>query len=151
MAKIADPAQVRDLDNSDVAMFVRSHAPILPAGGRLMGRPAVSASLARTRAGIFFTLLALVPGLASAAEVRPRLDLTGWLNATRTIPAALVTPAMAQNIGPGSHLLIDIPNAGTFGCTTNFIWASGNTRYLGAAGHCFIPEGTVATHGPGAD
>jgi hypothetical protein len=70
---------------------------------------------------------------------------------TTVIPAALVTPAMAQNIGPGSHLIIDIPGAGTFGCTANFIWASGTTRYLGAAGHCFIPEGTTATHGPGAD
>jgi hypothetical protein len=58
---------------------------------------------------------------------------------------------MAQNIGPGSHLLIEIPGAGTFGCTANFVWASGDTRYLGAAGHCFLPEGTTATHGPGTD
>jgi hypothetical protein len=88
----------------------------------------------------------------SAIETtRPRIDLTNRLDRTRTIPLALVTPAMAQNIGPGSHLLIDIPNAGTFGCTANFIWASGTTRYLGAAGHCFIPEGTTATHGDGAD
>jgi hypothetical protein len=72
-------------------------------------------------------------------------------NVTRTIPAALVTPAMAQNIGPGSHLIIDIPGAGTFGCTANFVWASGATRLLGAAGHCFLAEGTTATHGPGAD
>lgn len=116
-----------------------------------MWTSAIHACLAATQAGIFFTLITLAPGLASAAEVRPRLNVTGWVDATRTIPAALVTPAMAQNIGPGSHLLIDIPNEGTFGCTANFIWASGNTRYLGAAGHCFIPAGTVATHGPGAD
>jgi hypothetical protein len=94
--------------------------------------------------------------IASGAEsavstTRPRIDLTDAINLTRTIPLALVTPAMAQNIGPGSHLLIDIPNAGTFGCTANFVWASGTTRYLGAAGHCFIPEGTTATHGSGAD
>jgi hypothetical protein len=58
---------------------------------------------------------------------------------------------MAQNIGPGSHLLIDIPGEGTFGCTANFVWANGTTRYLGAAGHCFIPAAFAATHGPGAD
>ncbi len=88
---------------------------------------------------------------ASSGVVRPKLDLTSLPNLTRTVPLAVVTPAMAQNIGPGSHLLIEIPNAGTFGCTANFIWASGEARYLGAAGHCFIPEGTTATHGPGAD
>lgn len=82
---------------------------------------------------------------------RPRLDLTPLVNLTRTISPRLVTPAMAQNIGPGSHLIIDIPGEGTFGCTANFIWAAGSTRYLGAAGHCFIPATTVATHGPGAD
>src|SRR5256712_12645982 len=96
-------------------------------------------------------LIALVPGLVSAADVRARLDVTGWVDATTTVPLALVTPAMAQNIGPGSHLLIEIPGAGTFGCTANFVWASGGTRYLGAAGHCFLPEGTTATHGPGTD
>ncbi len=100
--------------------------------------------------------LILSGAIANAAEsavaaTRPRIDLTNALNLTRTIPLALVTPAMAQNIGPGSHLLIEIPNAGTFGCTANFVWASGATRYLGAAGHCFIPEGTTSTHGPGAD
>jgi hypothetical protein len=31
------------------------------------------------------------------------------------------------------------------------VWQAGAARYLGAAGHCFIPEGTTATHGPGAD
>jgi hypothetical protein len=103
------------------------------------------------RSTIILVLVALTPGLASAAVVRPRLDVTGWVNATTTIPAALVTPAMAQNIGPGSHLLIDIPNAGTFGCTANFVWASGNVRYLGAAGHCFLPASATATHGVGAD
>jgi hypothetical protein len=31
------------------------------------------------------------------------------------------------------------------------VWADGATRYLGAAGHCFLAEGTTATHGSGAD
>jgi hypothetical protein len=90
-------------------------------------------------------------GQASPAVVRPRIDLTPMTRATTVVPLALVTPAMAGNIGPGSHLVIEIPGAGTFGCTANFVWASGGTRYLGAAGHCFLPEGTTATHGPGAD
>ena len=111
-------------------------------------------SLAARRAGIVFNIaFAIVaPAVAGAqTTVRPRLDLTPMTNVTRTIPAALVTPAMAQNIGPGSHLIIDIPGAGTFGCTANFIWAGGAARYLGAAGHCFLPEGATATHGSGAD
>jgi len=90
-------------------------------------------------------------GQTSATMVRPRIDLTQMTRITTVVPLALVTPAMAQNIGPGSHLIIEIPGAGTFGCTANFVWASGGTRYLGAAGHCFLPEGTTATHGPGAN
>jgi hypothetical protein len=88
---------------------------------------------------------------SAAGVVRPRLDLTSMIRNTTVIPLALVTPAMAQNIGPGSHLIIDIPGEGTFGCTANFVWASGTARYLGAAGHCFIPAGATATHGPDAD
>ena len=103
------------------------------------------------RLAIGVLLVMFAASTASAAVKRARLNVTGWVNATTTIPAALVTPAMAQNIGPGSHLLIDIPNAGTFGCTANFIWASGNVRYLGAAGHCFLPETASATHGAGAN
>lgn len=80
-----------------------------------------------------------------------KLNLTNAINLTSTVPLALVTPAMASNIGPGSHLLIEIPGAGTFGCTANFIWQGGSARYLGAAGHCFVPEGLTATHGAGAD
>src|SRR5438876_4212193 len=87
----------------------------------------------------------------SVDVVRPRIDLTPMTRLTTVVPLALVTPAMAQNIGPGSHLLIDIPNAGTFGCTANFVWASGNVRYLGAAGHCFLPASATATHGVGAN
>jgi hypothetical protein len=90
-------------------------------------------------------------GPARVKGVRARIDLTRMTRITTVVPLALVTPAMAQNIGPGSHLIIEIPDAGTFGCSANFVWASGGTRYLGAAGHCFIPEGTTATHGPGAD
>jgi len=89
---------------------------------------------------------------ASTIQVkRARIDLTRMVKQTTKVPLHLMTPEMAQNIGPGSHLIIEIPGEGTFGCTANFVWASGATRYLGAAGPCFIPAGTTATHGPGAD
>ena len=98
------------------------------------------------------TAFASPPAQPSAITVlRPRIDLTHMVKKTRVIPRHLMTPQMAENIGPGSHLIIDIPNEGTFGCTANFVWESGTTRYLGAAGHCFIPSGATATHGPGAD
>ena len=117
-----------------------------------MARSTIRVCSAARRSGVLFILLAVVPALAAADQVvRPRVNLTPMVNATTTIPAGLVTPAMAQNIGPGSHLIIDIPGEGTFGCTANFVWASGNARYLGAAGHCFIPAPATATHGPGAN
>ena len=50
----------------------------------------------------------------STAPRHARIDLTQMTRATSVIPLQLVTPAMAQNIGPGSHLIIDIPGAGTF-------------------------------------
>jgi len=82
---------------------------------------------------------------------RMRLDLSAATDLRTTIPVALVTPAAASNIGPGSAIIITIPDEGRFGCTANFVWRSGGRRYLGAAGHCFIPADRAATHGPGAD
>jgi hypothetical protein len=71
------------------------------------------------------------------------------------VPAHLPAPAMSAGIGPGSHLLmVFASDPGTlWACTANFIWKppTGTKRYLGAAGHCFVPEGKTATHGPGAD
>lgn len=60
-------------------------------------------------------------------------------------------PEDAVGIGPGSPLLTTIPGEGTFICTANFVFQSGGRYYLGAAGHCFLPEGRKATHGTGAD
>jgi len=92
------------------------------------------------------------PAQTSAIPVvRPRIDLTRMIKKTKVVPRHLMTPQMAENIGPGSHLIIEIPAEGTFGCTANFVWEDGMTRYLGAAGHCFIPPRATATHGPGAD
>jgi hypothetical protein len=123
-----------------------------------MTRSATRMCLSATPAVIAFILIVMSQAHPSSQEVpapiatmRPRLDVTAMTNATTTIPAQLVTPAMAQNIGPGSHLIINIPGEGTFGCTANFVWANGTARYLGAAGHCFLSAAATATHGPGAD
>jgi hypothetical protein len=82
---------------------------------------------------------------------RLRLDLAGWGDFRTVIPLAVPIPAPAEDIGTGSPLLITIPDEGRFGCTANFVWASGGRRYLGAAGHCFLPADRAATHGAGAD
>jgi hypothetical protein len=91
---------------------------------------------------------------STGAEIeirRPRVDVTNWTDETTTVPAHLVTPEAPRNIGPGSPIIITIPDEGRFGCTANFVWAQGTTLYLGAAGHCFLPADKKATHGPGAD
>jgi hypothetical protein len=83
--------------------------------------------------------------------IRPRVDLTAALDLRTILPLELVTPAAASNIGPGSAIVITIPDEGRFGCSANFIWRAGGRRFLGSAGHCFIPEALKATHGAGAD
>jgi hypothetical protein len=94
----------------------------------------------------------LAGGPASGQELqRLRLDVSGWSDLSTTIPVALVTPEAAGNIGTGSAILITIPDEGRFGCTANFVWSGQGRRYLGAAGHCFLPADLSATHGPGAD
>lgn len=82
--------------------------------------------------------------------VRPRIDLTAATDLTTSLEGPLALEA-AEQIGPGSALLITIPNEGRFGCTANFVWTDGAKLYLGAAGHCFIPATAKATHGDGAD
>jgi hypothetical protein len=82
---------------------------------------------------------------------QPKLNVTKWLNKTVKKSPNLLLPAGAEGIGPGSPILITIPNDGTYGCSANFIWRDGSKYYLGAAGHCFIPSTTKSTHGEGAD
>lgn len=59
---------------------------------------------------------------------------------------AQATSSGLDGIGPGSPLLINRSD-GTFGCTANFIWQSGSTKYLGTAGHCLVSntDGALAT------
>jgi hypothetical protein len=81
---------------------------------------------------------------------RPRIDVTAFEDLTTTLAGPLALEA-AEQIGPGSALIITIPGEGRFGCTANFVWADGRKLYLGAAGHCFLPAAMKSTHGPGAD
>lgn len=82
---------------------------------------------------------------------RPRVDVTDWVDSTTTIPLELLTPEAASGIGTGSAIVITIPDEGRFGCTANFVWEGRGRRYLGSAGHCFLPGDRKATHGEGAD
>jgi hypothetical protein len=83
--------------------------------------------------------------------VQTEIDLTAEVDQSLTIPPEVLTPEAARNIGPGSALVITIPGEGRFGCTANFVWNGGGKRYLGSAGHCFLPGSKKATHGEGAD
>lgn len=99
-----------------------------------------------------------LPGLEPSADVQPQrlrvavplhTDIDSLTAAQRDgIPPL---PEDAVGIGPGSPLLTTIPGEGTFICTANFVFESGGRFYLGAAGHCFLPESRRATHGTGAD
>lgn len=89
--------------------------------------------------------------ITEADLTRPRVDLAGWTDQSAVVPLHLVTPEAAGNIGPGSAIVITIPDEGRFGCTANFVWTGGSGLYLGSAGHCFLPGDKRATHGEGAD
>lgn len=82
---------------------------------------------------------------------KPKLDLTKWVNKTIRKSPSLILPAGPEGIGPGTPLIITIPNDGTYGCSANFVWRQGSKLYLGAAGHCFVSATAKATHGEGAD
>jgi len=89
----------------------------------------------------------------------PCVDLTGVEDRTTTISASEPLPEPATGIQPGSQLLITIKDAGTFGCSANFVWEDTSTvigegevddlyrhpLYIGAAGHCFLAGGANAT------
>ena len=84
---------------------------------------------------------------------------------TPTVSASEPLPEPATGIQPGSQLIITIENAGTFGCSANFVWKDTSTTlgdfddergnspvfdgdrhplYVGAAGHCFLAGGKNA-------
>jgi len=104
----------------------------------------------------------------------PCLDLTGVEDRTTTISATEPVPEQATGIRPGSQMFMEFPDGTVAGCTANFIWrdpgettgpggrasenadevgiedsengSTGDDTYsIGAAGHCFLPEGTDAS------
>jgi hypothetical protein len=103
---------------------------------------------------VVLLLVGLVPVSASLTvptqSVPEPVALRGILEGFAR-PAHAPVPETNVGIGPGAYLVIEIPDAGTFACTSNFVWTTSTKTYLGAAGHCFLPEGKTATHGPGAD
>lgn len=109
--------------------------------------PAFAAVAALVAAAVF----APVGAKAVPAPRRAIVNLSSFADQTTTVPATTPDP-LANNVGPGSHLLISMAG-GLYGCTANYIWrdASSGKLYLGAAGHCFLPAGKTATAGPGAD
>jgi hypothetical protein len=82
---------------------------------------------------------------------RPKIDVTKWVDQTIRREPNLLLPAGPEGIGPGSPILITIPNDGRYGCSANFVWRDGAKLYLGAAGHCFVSATSRSTHGAGAD
>jgi len=82
---------------------------------------------------------------------RPKVDVTKWVDQTISGDPNLLVPAGPEGIGPGSPILITIPNDGRYGCSANFVWRDGGKYYLGAAGHCFVSATARSTHGEGAD
>ena len=93
--------------------------------------------------------------VSTPSPVRLRAPIDTWVDVDDLTQAQRDSypplPEDARGIGPGSPLLITIPGEGTFICTANFVFTAGTKTYLGAAGHCFLPESKTATHGPGAD
>ena len=91
----------------------------------------------------------------------PCVDLTDVEDRTTTISSVSEpVPEPATGIQPGSQMIITIEDAGTFGCSANFIWEDTSTTiggddeiddperhplYIGAAGHCFLAGGKNAT------
>lgn len=101
----------------------------------------------------------VVGGPASGVEVDDYAHAVQVLDRSQvgtmeiTAAQAMELGEQATGIGPGSHLFIefDAEPDSVYGCTANFVWASGGKLYLGAAGHCFLPVDAVATHGTAAD
>lgn len=96
-------------------------------------------------------LLPLAPGTASSGSFAPAvLALADDADRTVALPLGMPLPTGSVGLGPGTYLLSDIDGQ-TFLCSANWVWAAGGAYYLGAAGHCFLPEGATSTHGPDRD
>lgn len=86
--------------------------------------------------------------LADASRIGG-FDLADIDSDLETVDAASVAPETSSGIGPGSALFIERGGT-TAGCTANFVWRGADgTLYLGAAGHCFLPDSADAAGNSG--
>lgn len=81
--------------------------------------------------------------LASAEQLGPA-DLAG-VQDSLDVAEPTAVPSAVNGLGPGSMLFITrAGGSGTSGCTANFVWEGADgTKYLGAAGHCFLQDANV--------
>ncbi|QLD88887.1 hypothetical protein HWV07_07525 [Natronomonas salina] len=102
---------------------------------------------------------------AGLTDVTDTLDSTTDVSIVERIPlldvddqvqtvAPTAFPERATGIRPGSQILVE--RDGTVGgCSANFVWEDGDgTKYLGAAGHCFLgdaPASSEYAQGEGDD
>lgn len=79
--------------------------------------------------------------------------LLAALIAAASLAHALPVPHASDGIGPGSKVFSEVDGAPLMTCTANWVWREVTTGalYLGAAGHCVLPVGAIATHGAGAN
>lgn len=105
------------------------------------------------------TAAALDPtsGPKTATDIRQSAERVPTLTVEDNTETALVggVPETATGIRPGSQMFISFPDGTTAGCTANFVWRDGSgDLYIGAAGHCFLPDGANASENaqrPGED
>ena len=96
--------------------------------------------------GIAATVVVLAPGQAHAAGTSGLRHAAIRLSNVTVSSPTLPTPSAADGVGPGDYLLIYTTPAAkedgaVFICTANYVWQdSTGKRYLGAAGHCFLPS-----------
>lgn len=88
-----------------------------------------------------------------SAERIPSLDVTALSTQLEPVDPMAVQPEQTTGIGPGSMLFVTRDDSsGVAGCTANFVWEDSNgDLYLGAAGHCFLPEDAEANENAGGD
>ena len=111
-------------------------------GGEFTRRNLLRAS-AVTAAGVggigTASALETVDGDVDHRESAERVPCLSVDDRTETVAGG--GPELATGIRPGSQMFVAFPDGTTAGCTANFIWEDRwGDRYIGAAGHCFVPD-----------
>lgn len=98
--------------------------------------------------------LSMLPSIAKGAPHRLIQPVHGVRIATATHSSILPPLAWSDGISPGAQIYISFDGSDfpQYLCSSNFVWKDhSSVLYLGAAGHCFLPEGTTATTNAGSD